>query len=356
VKSEEFNHYIDWSQVIVGQVWIAHLRPSSSLNTPVIFSRTPSARVGARSQSVRRLKYCLFSLFLLFPFQLFLLSPLPCQTILFHLPFKVSRNEAAYLDLRLSASGVQDSRVTPSAWQVFLRCSVAFDIWTAHGSLRNGCEHNECGGVPRWRNCQLAGRMADVADGVTLSDSDADEMWQWTPPPRTKALTRLCRRSDSENIGAVASREVWRNGHFDDGGGMAWHMQPWSQSKVEATEKQCVPVHLYDYHTPRFPQLAPFLGLVRAYGRLTEYITFACYIRTKISIFNKWMSLTWWQCPLPTVYGRLGDKTFGRHAIGSLNDRRRHIWATKNEALRLEQPQSDGRESDYQYLVASGRI
>ena len=63
-----------------------------------------------------------------------------------------------------------------------------------------------------------------------------------------------------------------------------------------------------------------------------------------------------------SVYGRLGDNffemtiwatrlgdsscTFERQASRRLGD--------KNEALRQEQPQSEGRVSDYQYLVASG--
>ena len=49
-----------------------------------------------------------------------------------------------------------------------------------------------------------------------------------------------------------------------------------------------------------------------------------------------------------TGCGRLGDKTFERQASICLSD--------KNEALRLEHPQSEGPVSDYHYLVASGRI
>jgi len=77
------------------------------------------------------------------------------------------------------------------------------------------------------------------------------------------------------------------------------------------------------------------------------------------------------------MYGRLGDKTFGRQTFWR-QFFAMTIWATrvrrlgdsnwtferqtsrrfsnKNEALRLEQPQSEDRVSDYQYLVASGRI
>ena len=51
-----------------------------------------------------------------------------------------------------------------------------------------------------------------------------------------------------------------------------------------------------------------------------------------------------------TRVGRLGESnwTFEQQASRRLGD--------KNEALRLEQRQSEGRVSDYQYLVASGRI
>jgi len=56
--------------------------------------------------------------------------------------------------------------------------------------------------------------------------------------------------------------------------------------------------------------------------------------------------MTIWTTPV----GRLGDSnwTFERQASRRSGD--------KNEALRLEQPQSEGRVSDYQYLVASERI
>jgi len=51
-----------------------------------------------------------------------------------------------------------------------------------------------------------------------------------------------------------------------------------------------------------------------------------------------------------TRVGRLDGSswTFERHASIRLGD--------KNEALRFDQPQIEGRVSDYQYLVASGRI
>ena len=76
-------------------------------------------------------------------------------------------------------------------------------------------------------------------------------------------------------------------------------------------------------------------------------------------------------------YGSLGTKTFGRQTFGR-QFFEMTIWATrvghlgnsnrmferqasrrlgnKNEALCLVQPQSEGRVSDYQYLVASGHM
>ena len=62
------------------------------------------------------------------------------------------------------------------------------------------------------------------------------------------------------------------------------------------------------------------------------------------------------------MYGRLGDRTFGRQTFGRQIVYEMIIWATrvgrlgdsnltlgdKNEELRLEQPQSEGRVSDYQ--------
>jgi len=53
-----------------------------------------------------------------------------------------------------------------------------------------------------------------------------------------------------------------------------------------------------------------------------------------------------------TRVGRLGDSNYWTFERQTSSRR----LGDKNEALRLEQPQSEGRESDYQYLRASGRI